>query len=129
VAAVSDRVRRECDVVAGAERLEAIYRDVIADSAGRAAGGAAEQIALVRFLEQNLQRGVLYNRQLARQRFMSEPNDELVAMFDTLGGAVNELNRRVAELTSETRHLARFQPAAVFLELWRRARAGFRPRA
>jgi hypothetical protein len=121
VTAVTERVRRECDAGLGAERLEAIYRDVLAEAADQPADRMQEAVALGRFLEENLQRGLLYNAEVARRQFNPEPEVEL---FET----VRRLNLAVDDLTKQIRHLPTRRISLLFSSLWRAIRPRGRKR-
>jgi hypothetical protein len=121
-AAVTARVRRECDVAAGAARLEAIYLEVL-EACARPLDRAAEDAALARYLEQNLQHGRLYQSEFARRIFTPTPADEMHATVRKLEMQIEHLGLAIDELSLQTRALARGQPGWSLMQFWQALQA------
>jgi hypothetical protein len=98
-AAVTARVRHDCDIAAGAERLETIYQSVLDEAAAAPADRANESAMFARYLEDNLQRGRLYNGEFARRAFAPVPAGELAAIIRRLEVTVEHLDSVVSELS------------------------------
>jgi hypothetical protein len=115
-------VRRKCDVAAGAAHLEAIYLEVL-EACARPLDRAAEDAALARYLEQNLQHGRLYQSEFARRIFTPTPADEMHATVRKLEMQIEHLGLAIDELSLQTRALARGQPGWSLMQFWQALQA------
>ena len=98
-AVVTARVRRDCNIAAGAERLEAIYQKILDEAAIVPADRASEDLVYARYLEENSQLGRLYNSGFARRIFTPTSEDELHDMLQKLSMRVEHLSLAIDGLS------------------------------
>lgn len=98
--AVTERVRSEFNSDVGALRLEAIYRDVLAERVWPRREANEDERALAAILERFVQDKRIYDRRFLRLREGLGPSDELQFQM-------GELSSRTAELSEEVRRLRR----------------------
>ena len=112
---VATRARRDCNSGTVAERLERVYRDVLAEAAHRPTDDGLEAVAFARYLQAHLQNGALYNGKSARRKFVPEQGDELARAVEVLSVDIRELRR-------EIRYLARTRLSRALTDGWRAVR-------
>ena len=118
-AAVTARVRRDCDIAVGAERLEAIYQSILDEAAGAPAARVCESAVFARYLEENFQYGRLYHGEFARRTLTPTPDDELRAMVRKLDRTVEHLSVAIDELAYQTHCLSRRGIGSLFVHVLR----------
>jgi len=99
-AAVTERVRRDFASDKGAEQLETIYRDVLAEKPWPRHEPNEDELAMAAIIERFLQQKRIYDRSFLRLREGLGPSEELQFQM-------GELASRAAELAEEVRRLRR----------------------
>jgi hypothetical protein len=122
-AAVTARIRQDCDIAAGAERLEAIYREILREAAAGSIDRAIEDVALARYLEESLQHGRLYQGEFARRISTPTSGDELHATVRKLEIKIEQLSRAIDELSLQARDLSRSRIGSFLMFVLRAMRA------
>ncbi|MBE1204376.1 glycosyltransferase [Aminobacter carboxidus] len=98
--AVTERVRRDFASDKGAEQLEAVYRDVLAERSWPRREANEDERAMAAIIERFLQQKRIYDRSFLRLREGLGPSEELQFQM-------GELASRTAELSEEVRRLRR----------------------
>jgi hypothetical protein len=98
--AVTQRVRRDFASEKGAEQIEAIYRDVLAEKPWPRREPNEDERAMAAIIERFLQQKQIYDRSFVRLREGLGPSEELQFQL-------GELSSKTAELAHEVRRLRR----------------------